>query len=89
VVPSANRPTLRTVFLNSFSSDAMSVNKQEHSHVRYKILIVMNMKFMVPWDVMPSSLVGMFFSNLQGHCCCVRIHGLFDDTRNERLHSNE
>jgi hypothetical protein len=72
VAPSANRPALRAVvFLKSVSSDAMSVNKQEHSHTRYKILIVMNMKFMVLWDVMPSSLVGMYFSSLQGHCCCV------------------
>jgi len=49
----------------------------------------MNMKFMVFWDVMALSLVDMYLSNLQGHCCCVWIHGLFNDTRNERLHSNE
>jgi len=90
VAPSANRPALRAaVFLKFVSSDAMFVNKQKHSHVRYKILKVMNMKFMALCDVMPSSLEGMYFSDLQGHCCCVCIHGLFNDTRNERLHSNE
>jgi hypothetical protein len=84
VVPSTYRLALYAVFLKSFSSDVISVNKQEHAHVRYRILEVMNMKFKVLWDIMPSSFVSMYCINLQGQCCCVCIHGLFNDTRNEK-----
>ena len=40
------------------SSAIISVNTKQHHYVRYKILTVMNMKFMVIKDVMPNSLVG-------------------------------
>jgi hypothetical protein len=51
IAPSTYEPTVEAMVLLfdpvPLSPDAMSVNTQQHSYVRYKILTVMNMKLMV------------------------------------------